>query len=84
MHRLHMPAVTRPVPALALSSQIDADIPQTTLVLPPDVRLIDKLAESAVHDCLMLNGERIRSITETYIQHCKGQAKHRPGRLVSQ
>jgi len=52
MHRLHMPAVTRPVPALALSKEIYADIPQTTLVLPPDVKLIDKLAERAVHDCL--------------------------------
>lgn len=25
--------------------------PQTTLVLPPEVKLIDKLADKAVHDC---------------------------------
>jgi hypothetical protein len=35
MHKLQNPAVTSP---------------HITLVLPPDVRLIDKLAESAVHD----------------------------------
>lgn len=32
------------------ASIFEVNLPQITLVLPPDVRLIDKLAESAVHD----------------------------------
>ena len=35
MHKLQNPAVTRP---------------QMTLVAPPEVRLIDRLADRAVHD----------------------------------
>jgi hypothetical protein len=54
MHRLQNPAVTRPGWMLlsipGRSSCISLDVPQMTLVLPPDERLIDKLAERAVHD----------------------------------
>lgn len=55
MHKLQNPAVTRPVRECYSVSHaklrvIPLDLPQITLVLPPDVRLIDKLAESAVHD----------------------------------
>ena len=31
--------------------RLPLDEPQTTLVLPPDVRLMDRLADRAVHDC---------------------------------
>jgi hypothetical protein len=43
------------LPALEIEGQLSPkrhwlDLPHITLVLPPDVRLIDKLAERAVHD----------------------------------
>jgi hypothetical protein len=54
MQRLQNPAVTSPrICVLAKTrraSIFEISPPQITLVLPPDVRLIDKLAESAVHD----------------------------------
>lgn len=34
--------------------------PQTTLVLPPEVKLIDKLADKAVHDCDISRGRTLR------------------------
>lgn len=34
--------------------------PQTTLVLPPEVKLIDKLADKAVHDCDFSRGRTLR------------------------
>lgn len=54
IQRLQNPAVTSPrICVLTLSQKasiFEINPPQITLVLPPDVRLIDKLAESAVHD----------------------------------
>jgi hypothetical protein len=51
MHKLQLPAVTRPG-AVSNVRQIPSKqhIPQITLVLPPDVKLIDRLAERAVQD----------------------------------
>lgn len=55
IHKLQNPAVTRPILECysvsfeGLSASM-FDLPQMTLVLPPDVRLIDRLAERAVHD----------------------------------
>lgn len=57
MHRLHIPAVTRPVDCPCVSLDLlpraneMCNTPQTTLVLPPEVKLMDKLADNAVHDC---------------------------------
>jgi hypothetical protein len=56
MHSVHTPAVTHPVqhkissPARMLSIDEFVHIPQITLVLPPEVILSDRLADSAVHD----------------------------------
>lgn len=52
MHRLQNPAVTRPVDRYSVTpwDVKCIDLPQMTLVLPPEVRLIDKLADRAVHD----------------------------------
>lgn len=54
IQRLQNPAVTSPGIFVLTPSQktnvFEISPPQITLVLPPDVRLIDKLAESAVHD----------------------------------
>lgn len=59
MQRLQKPAVIRP---MRLSATAKANgwkatsLPQTTLTVPPEGKLSDKLADNAVHDC----EERIR------------------------
>ena len=58
MHRLQKPAVIRPMrlSATAKANGKATSLPQTTLTVPPEGKLSDKLADNAVHDC----EERIR------------------------
>lgn len=58
MHKLQIPAVIRPIETRVSSGlRIDREpggyVPQTILVLPPEGKLRDKLADKAVHDCQM-------------------------------
>lgn len=52
MHKLQIPAVTRPVPRqhCRIFHKFASNIPQTTLAGPPEGKLRDKLADRAVHD----------------------------------
>ena len=55
--------------------------PQTTLVLPPNGRLSDKLADNAVHDYDALSAPTILlpgKVLKTYIQNRKSETQHRP------
>jgi wyosine [tRNA(Phe)-imidazoG37] synthetase (radical SAM superfamily) len=54
-------------------------IPQTTLALPPEVRLRDRLADNAVHDCEMSIIDSLaidRADWITYIENRKSKTEH--------
>lgn len=56
------------------------DVPQITLVLPPEVRLIDKLADRAVQDCGVLDKRSFNvGRWRTDVENSKCQSQHRPG-----
>ena len=78
MHKLQIPAVTRPVPRqhCRIFHKFASNIPQTTLAGPPEGKLRDKLADRAVHD--YHRKLAIHSISSGCISHTLRIAKARP------
>lgn len=69
MHKLHIPAVSRPMRVCQHESksgytEIQLYIPQMTLVGPPDVKLRDKLVDKAVHDYPAYQSVQISSASD--------------------
>ena len=86
MHKLQIPAVTRPTKQEISQSARDlfrgcCILPQTTLTLPPEGKLSERLADNAVQDCRTqlsaVNSSRSQMISTGWI-HTFRIAKARP------